>query len=79
MKVGHGWKSPHWQQAAGYECDKTKKGKEEVGEMGGRSGGWGGWGGMQSQHCSLRWVGEKGQHLGNRSWDSKSFCIANSN
>ena len=32
MKVGHGWKSPHWQQAAGYECDKTKKGKEEIGE-----------------------------------------------
>ena len=43
---------------------------------GGRSGGWGG---MQSQHCSLQWVGEKGQHLGNRSWDSKIFCIADSN
>ena len=47
--------------------------------MGGRSGGWGGWGGMQSQHCSLRWVGEKGQHLGNRCWDSKRFCIADFN
>ena len=34
MKIGHGWKSLHWQQAAGYECDKTKKGKGEVGEGG---------------------------------------------